>query len=190
MSKTFFEWKTFEKIDFRNTPLEKWNYEHCRFLKCNFSGIDIWTIQFSECTFSNCDLSLIKTTQTVFTNIEFVDCKLLWVNFDHCSNFIYGLEFENCMLNLSSFQGIKLKNTIWKSCSIQEVNFTGSDISGSIFSNCDLGKSIFMTTNLESCDFSSAYNFSIHPEKNKIKKAKFSLSWTIGLLDSYGINIV
>jgi fluoroquinolone resistance protein len=71
---------------------------------------------------------------------------------------------------------MKLKNTIWKNCSMEEVNFQNADITESIFENCNLGKSIFMNTNLENTNLCSAYNFSIHPEKNKIKKAKFSLS--------------
>ncbi|WP_419802798.1 hypothetical protein [Mucilaginibacter sp.] len=39
-------------------------------------------------------------------------------------------------------------------------------------------------------DFSSAYNFSIDPENNRIKKAKFSVAGLPGLLEKFGLKIV
>ncbi|MCG8343444.1 MAG: hypothetical protein MI684_11495 [Chlorobiales bacterium] len=41
----------------------------------------------------------------------------------------------------------------------------------------------------EKADFRSAYNFSINPKKNRIRKTKFSLSGLSGLLDAYDIEI-
>ncbi|MCW8795447.1 MAG: hypothetical protein OQK67_00080 [Chlorobium sp.] len=37
--------------------------------------------------------------------------------------------------------------------------------------------------------FHSAYNYSINPETNRIRKARFSLSGLAGLLDVYDIEI-
>jgi hypothetical protein len=42
---------------------------------------------------------------------------------------------------------------------------------------------------LEKADFRSAYNLSIDPEKNKIKKAKFSSTCLTELLEKYNIDI-
>jgi fluoroquinolone resistance protein len=42
---------------------------------------------------------------------------------------------------------------------------------------------------LEKADFRTAYNYSIDPEKNRIKKAKFSIFGVTGLLDKYDIEI-
>ena len=41
----------------------------------------------------------------------------------------------------------------------------------------------------QAADFTTAHNYSIDPEINKIKKAKFSLSQLPGLLDKYDIVI-
>jgi uncharacterized protein YjbI with pentapeptide repeats len=68
------------------------------------------------------------------------------------------------------------------------VDFTGADLSGAIFTDCDLAKSVFMNTNLEQADLRSAINFSIDPESNRIKKARFSMTGLIGLLRKYEIN--
>jgi hypothetical protein len=43
---------------------------------------------------------------------------------------------------------------------------------------------------MEKADFRSAFNYSINPEINRIKKAKFSLTGLQGLLGKYDIEIV
>ena len=70
-----------------------------------------------------------------------------------------------------------------------EVDFTEADLTGALFDNCDLSQARFERTNLEKADLRSSRNFSIDPEINKIKKAKFSIHGITGLLDKYEIEI-
>ncbi|WP_373542362.1 pentapeptide repeat-containing protein [Chamaesiphon sp.] len=63
------------------------------------------------------------------------------------------------------------------------------DLSSSVFDNCDLTRTIFARTILEKADFRNSFNYSIDPELNRIKKAKFSQSGIAGLLDKYDIEI-
>ncbi len=72
---------------------------------------------------------------------------------------------------------------------MQEVDFTESDLSGSSLDNCDLSGALFENTNLEKTDFRSAFNYTINPETNRLKKARFSLQGIAGLLEKYGIVI-
>jgi hypothetical protein len=44
-----------------------------------------------------------------------------------------------------------------------------------------------MRSTLSSANFVSSYNFTIDPEKNLLRKAKFSLDGLPGLLENYGI---
>jgi uncharacterized protein YjbI with pentapeptide repeats len=97
--------------------------------------------------------------------------------------------FEDCQLNLSSFFKLKLKNTRFIKCSLHEVDFTEADLTSSVFENCDLQRTIFSNTILEKADFRTAFNYSIDPEVNRIKKAKFSLPGVLGLLSKYAIEI-
>ncbi|HIC30288.1 MAG TPA: pentapeptide repeat-containing protein, partial [Flavobacteriaceae bacterium] len=57
------------------------------------------------------------------------------------------------------------------------------------FDNCDLKNAVFEQTNLEQANFFTAINYSINPERNKIKGAKFSKDQISGLLDTYKIII-
>ena len=85
--------------------------------------------------------------------------------------------------------GDPLKKTNYRVCSLHEVEFTEADLNNASFDNCDLFRATFRNTILESADFRTAYNYSIDPEVNRLKKAKFSLAGIVGLLDKYDIEI-
>jgi uncharacterized protein YjbI with pentapeptide repeats len=99
------------------------------------------------------------------------------------------MEFESSQLNLASFYNLKLRKTTFNKCELRETDFVNADLSGSQFSECDLNKTLFENSNLSNCDFRSAYNYTIDPEKNKISKAKFSIEGVSGLLSKYDITI-
>ena len=190
MERNYFEDLVFEKEDFTETPFNPGEYENCTFNGCNFSGKDLSHITFTECTFNGCNISLAKLTNTGLRDLKFTDSKLLGLHFEDCSDFLFAVFFENCILNLSSFYKQKLKKTLFKDCSLHEVDFTEADLSSSIFENSDLSGAKFEKTNLEKADLSTSFNYSIDPELNRIKKAKFSIDGITGLLDKYDIEIV
>ena len=66
---------------------------------------------------------------------------------------------------------------------------TNAEFQGAQFEACDLNKAAFENTNLEGADLTSAYNFSIDPEKNRVKKARFSRTGLAGLLMKYELKI-
>ncbi|MCW3103152.1 MAG: pentapeptide repeat-containing protein [Bacteroidetes bacterium] len=183
------EGKRFDKINFTEQQLEKGEYENCTFANCNFSATDLSGINFSGCEFRSCNLSMAKTLKTGFCDIQFTDCKLLGLHFETCNEFLFSAYFENCILNLSSFYRMKIKKTKFSRCSMHEVDLSGADLSGAIFDNCDLAKAKFENTILERADLRTSWNYSIDPEINKIKKAKFSKQGIAGLLDKYDIEI-
>jgi uncharacterized protein YjbI with pentapeptide repeats len=90
---------------------------------------------------------------------------------------------------MSVFYKLKLKKYKFTNCDLQEADFTDADLSGSLFDNCDMQRTIFYNTNLERGDFTSSYNYSFDPERNRIKKARFSKLGVIGLLAKYNIEI-
>jgi len=82
-----------------------------------------------------------------------------------------------------------MKKTVFKNSQLHEADFSECDLTGSIFDNCDLAGATFDNTIIEKVDFRTSYNYSIDPERNKIKKARFSLLGVSGLLDKYDIEI-
>jgi uncharacterized protein YjbI with pentapeptide repeats len=82
-----------------------------------------------------------------------------------------------------------MKATSFKNCQLQEVDFVETDLTAAVFSECDLLRAIFDYSILEKADFRTATNYSIHPDQNRIKKAKFSLPGAVGLLDHLDIDL-
>jgi fluoroquinolone resistance protein len=189
MKRTYTEGSHFDNTDFTVIKLAGGEYENCSFSACNFSNADISGIHFIDCRFNSCNFSLTKLASTVLRDIQFTDCKLLGLHFDHCDSFLFAANFENCNLHLSSFYKLKLKKTLFKKTALHEVDFTEADLSNAVFDHCDLAGSIFENTLLEKANLRTADNYSIDPEKNKIKKAKFSMPGIAGLLHKYDIEI-
>jgi fluoroquinolone resistance protein len=189
MEKADIAGKVFDKLDLAANPLMVGDYEKCTFVSCDFSGAGLANFNFTDCEFTNCNLSLVTSNKTAFRDVRFKHCKILGVHFENCNAFLFSAQFDHCLLNLSSFHKLKLKKTIFRNCSLHEVDFTHADLSGALFENCDLARSLFENTILEKADLRSAYNYSIDPEINKLKKAKFSMEGLRGLLDKYDIEI-
>ncbi|MDR3250221.1 MAG: pentapeptide repeat-containing protein [Tannerella sp.] len=114
---------------------------------------------------------------------------MLGLRFDTCLEFGLSFSFDNCQLNHSSFYKTKIKKTILKNSQLQETDFAECDLTSAMFDNCDLTRAVFDHTNIEKADFRTSYNYSIDPEINRIKKAKFSILGVSGLLDKYDIDI-
>ncbi len=186
---TYIEDKTYNKLNFLTAPLQKGEYENCIFNNCDFSNADLSEIIFSDCEFIDCNLSLTKTVNSAFRDTKFTACKILGLHFETCNDFGLSFLFDSCLLSNSSFFEINIKKTVFKNCQLQEVDFTGCNLTGANFENCDLTGSIFNNSILERADFRTSTNYSINPENNRIRKAKFSLPDIVGLLDEYDIVI-
>lgn len=180
--------QVFKQINFIENPLPPGDYEKCRFENCNFSG-NLSKIIFIDCIFSDCDLSNVKLNDTAFRNAQFAQCKMLGLHFENCHPFLLEMSFNNCVLNHASFYQLKLKKTAFTSCMLKEVDFTGADLTAANFDQADLSGAIFDQTILEQADFRNARHFIIHPEINRIRKARFSADALAGLLTQYDISI-
>jgi len=187
--KVYVEDNEFIGIDYTEDFLKTGNYENCIFENCNFSNNDLSESIFIDCEFDNCIFSMIKNENTSFRNCNFKNSKVLGVQFDECKTLMLSMEFDGCQLNYSSFYSLDLSGKTFNNCEMHEVDFGGCDLSKSIFLNCDLRGSNFENTKLYASDLRSAVNYSIDPEKNDIRKAKFSLIGISGLLEKYDIEI-
>lgn len=189
MNKIIQEKKTFTKVDYTEKNISNREYDACVFIDCDFSKCDLTNIDFIDCKFEDCNFSMVKFNNTGLKNVSFYGCKLLGCDFTRCKDFLLSFYFEKSSLDFSSFHRKKINNTIFRDCNIKEVDFSHTDLTGSSFLNCDLSRTIFQQTILEKADFRTANNFFFDLELNKIKKAKFSSSGVIGLLDKYKIII-
>lgn len=118
-----------------------------------------------------------------------MNCKITGVHFHDCDPFLLKVQFEDCILQLASFYRLKLKNTVFSKCDLREADFTEADLNGSSLNGCDLANATFQDTILEKADLRTSFNYSVDPEGNRLKSAKFSRERVTGLLDKYKIVI-
>jgi fluoroquinolone resistance protein len=179
----------FSKKQFTIEDISRKEFDSCVFKDCDFSNSDLSMATFLECRFDNCNLSNIKAKNTAFKDVAFINCKMLGFNFSDSNPFLLQIKFENCQVNLGSFFRLNLSKTSFKNTSLREVDFSESNLSHSKFNSCDLAGAIFDRSNLEHVDFYTSENYTIDPQNNKIRKARFNKSGVLGLLSKYDIKI-
>lgn len=189
MERALHEEKQFEKTSFFEAIYPASEHEECVFDQCDFSKCNLSGSSFADTLFIGCQFSMTSLSNTTFRNVRFKDCKLLGLHFEDCSNFLFTVYFENCSVKLCSFTKMNLQNTRFVNSTLHEIDFTETNLGGAVFDHCDLTGSIFDGTKLEKADFRTAVSYSIDPEQNRLKKAKFSLPGVIGLLDKHDIQI-
>ena len=187
MNLPFISDKTFENQDFSQTRLEKGEYENCVFVGCNFSEGYLDNQNFMECEFVQCDLTNANIKYTIFKEIVFKGCKMVGLHFEDCNDLLLSVQLEGCNLTLCSFYGLSLKSTPFHDCILLEVDFTETDLSKAVFSHCNLEKTIFEQTNLSGANLSSSFNLNMDPERNQLRKTRFSKDNLVGLLKKYDI---
>jgi len=176
------------------TPNEFWPpketiYENCVFSGSNFIKSKLSGLKFYDCRFEHCDLSLATVQQIIFQQVEFNDCKIAGVLFDHCNPFALEMRFSHCKLDHSSFYQLKLQQAVFQNCSLRGIDFCEAVMKGARFSGSDLMDAKFDHTDVEKADFRMAINYQINPASNKIKGANFSLDGLPGLLAAYQIKV-
>jgi len=179
----------FKNIDFSEDKFPTGDYEDCVFSGCTITNCYLKGSNFGDCEFVDCDLSMVNLTGVTIRDIRFKGCKMLGVKFESCNKLLFSVQFEQCQLDFSSFHSLPLANTGFIECRLLEVDFTGADLKGAIFHQSDLSGAVFLQSNLEKSDFRTAFHFSIDPELNRMKKARFSLQGAGGLLGKYDLEL-
>ncbi|AWA30485.1 MCBG-like protein [Flavobacterium magnum] len=180
----------FDKLAFVNQKLAHREFDGCIFRNCDFAGSDLSNNSFTDCEFRDCNLGMVKFRETGLKTVLFSNCKVIGVRFDEADEFLFHVRFDNSVLDYACFENRKMPKTSFRHCSLREVIFTGADLSGSDFDHCNLEGAIFSETELKACDFTTAYHFSIDPEQNPMKKAKFAVEALPNLLSKYDIKII
>jgi fluoroquinolone resistance protein len=183
----FYSDESFDKASLPHQAHVQAVFENCSFNGCDFSNQHFSGSDFIDTHFQNCNFSMAKFSDTGLKNVSFKGCKLTGVDLSKCKDFLFSADFENCILDYLSLHKKKNKKAKFINCSIKGADLTEADLAECIFQNCDLESATFDRTVLTGANLTSAFNFTIDPEKNQIRKAKFSQDGLAGLLVNYGI---
>ena len=189
-----FNKQIFSQEEGQSLTISDTEFEDCEFNDCDFSSAIFTRCKFLNCSFNRCNLSLMKLPYSQFFEVDFVECKLVgidwtraaWPSFNLCSE----LTFTRCILNDASFFGLSLNELKLEECKLYEVDFREGDFSNSVMTYCDFTNSLFMRTNLKNVDFTESENFNIDILQNTVSKAKFSRYAALALLEELDIELV
>lgn len=178
--------------EFRNQVLDDSNtkfkdFENCNFYDCDFTNCTFQTVTFIDCNFFDCNFKDTKINYVSLRGVQFTGCNFTAVNFAMTDQVIYEFHFKDCLLDYAKFYALKLKKMQFINCSMIAVDFMASDLTEVLFDNCNLRKAVFIDTIANKADFYTSYDYSIDPEKNKLKKAIFSTDGLKGLLEKYDL---
>jgi fluoroquinolone resistance protein len=101
--------------------------------------------------------------------------------------FIEGKTFNKAGFTKNGLPSGDYDGCTFNNLILHDVNFKGSDMNDPVFDNCCLRTVLSENSNLEKCDFRTSVDYSPDPERNRIRKSRFSLSVITGLLDKHYI---
>lgn len=169
--------------------LQLGTYEGCHFVNGNFTGQDLTDCKFLDCVFDHCILDRVNMTNVSFNAVQFLHCKMMGIAFDKANEHLFIVDLKHCILNYSSFRERRMPGFTFEHCEMQEVDFEATDLTNANFHHCMLQRARFEHTTLIRADFRTATHYTIDPEKNKMKKARFKLEGVAGLLEKYHIDL-
>jgi uncharacterized protein YjbI with pentapeptide repeats len=179
----------YENLIYTKADLNFKDFERCTFSRCDFSQCTFLAVTFIDCVFSECNFNGAKINYAAFRTATFIRCEIKDVNFAMCDKLIFDISFQNCTLDFSKFYTLKIKGTTFTNCSLIAVDFMSADLTGVAFIGCDLYRAEFAKAIANKADFRTSFNYTVDPEKTKLKKALFALSEVKGLLFKHDILI-
>lgn len=175
--------------DFSKQSLENCIFGSCSFHSCDFSEALLRNAQFSACTFENCNFSLPKLDGCRFQDVQFIGCKIVGAEFFKCEKTFFSPAFKRCLLQYCNFSDLMMKKVSFGGSKLNDCHFTNTNLIGADFGGVNLSGTIFHKCDLSMADFTTAIQYDIDPQTNKIKKAKFSLPEALGLLRCFDVVI-
>ena len=191
----YYEDQKFNNLVIDKKEIQGITFQNCTFNNCSFRETIFRMCKFRVCTFKEGDLSLIQVDGSTFTRTRFEDLKLIGVNWvmgswgkKEIQQSLKSVDFENCVLNYSTFMGLTLQRSLIRKCIAKEVDFSDADLKLADCTYTDFENSRFSNTDLTEADLRGATNYFIVPHLNILKKTKFSLPDALSLL--YNLDII
>lgn len=160
---------------------------------CDLSSATLRRVVLRDCEVVDSDLSLVRLVDCRFVDCTFTGCRAVGVVWTGASASLVArapFAFERCRLDLGSFLGAPAGGSIFRNCSLREVDFSEAVLRGADFSGSDLAGATFRASDLRDANFVDASNVTLDPRENRLAGARFAAAGALGLLDAFGIVIV
>ena len=186
--------KHFAGLDLSAQAFERFEFEACSFVNCDFSDATLRNCRFIECDFTDCTLNNLKLPSTRLRSVTFERCRLVDVNWTTLEwsrlSTSAELTFRDCVLTDSSFHGMALNELVMQRCKAHGVDFRETKLTKADLSFTDFTDAQFGRTDLTYADFTEATGFDIDVLNNVMTQSRFSRHEAARLLSGLDIEVV
>lgn len=184
-----FESASFTDLLLDGATVREKEFEACAFAGCSLREARLNECRFIDCTFSNCDLTASSVTDTAFRGVTFTSSKLVGIGWDRAECSLgFGVRFEDCILDLGSFSGMRLSDVEFVNCRAHEMSFDSATFKGVTIRDTDLSRSDFSRADLRDADLSGAL-LAVDLSSCRIGNTTLSLDSALSTLAAMGITV-
>ncbi|HIW97615.1 MAG TPA: pentapeptide repeat-containing protein [Candidatus Tidjanibacter gallistercoris] len=188
MEKTLVHNKTFRKETDTAFLREGTVCDGCTFDRCTVAGRHLNGIVLLDCRFDGCDFSLSSLAGTVTDGVAFSGCKMTGVAFGERSGTCrLSASFAECILDNALFQYLEAPRSMFRHCRMRGTVFDRCMMKETLFEMCDMHEASFSDCDLTGTDFLTSDGFTLDPETNRLRGARFAVASLPGLLAKYRI---
>ncbi|MCP4869106.1 MAG: pentapeptide repeat-containing protein [Proteobacteria bacterium] len=184
---SFHEAKSFDGLDLRGGRLERVELLDCVISDSQLSEATLDSCSFEDVTFRRCDLSVVQLGGTAFRGVKFDECKLTGLDWSRAQDLTFEVSFHDCVLDFSSFQGVRLRKLRIEGGRAHNVIFADSDLRAARLGYVDLAGAQFTGNDLRGTDLSTSVNVVLEPRTNRLHKTKLPVDAALKHLKQMGI---
>lgn len=179
---------TFDGVEQESGHIQETTFTDCIFKNCQLRETEFTNCRFNDCSFEACDLSLITVRDCSFREVEFIDSKVVGVNWISAEwpRITSGspINFKDCVIDYSTFIGLTLTKIRFNGCTAKDVEFSDANLTSADFRDTTLTASRFNNSNLTKANFEGAKEYTIDMGLNILKQARFTVPEAYSLLHS------
>jgi uncharacterized protein YjbI with pentapeptide repeats len=185
----YHENEAIQGLNLSNGDLSGREFYRCAFAACNLTEADLSRSVFEDCVFRESNLSNPLIAGSRLLNVEFLDCKIVGLNFYHCDQLLFECGFSKTHLQNCNFSDLKMKRASFIGCRIDECDFENAFLVEARFDDSVFRQTLFHGCDLTGASFLEAKGYGIDPRNNIVKKATFSVPDVLALVECFGVEI-
>ncbi len=182
-----FDSQTIRDVDLAAVPLAGKSFYNCDFIGLSAMEASLREVVLEDCRFLRCDLTMATLHGASLRGVHFESCKLMGIDWSPAGGLTFQVSYHECILSHCLFTDLRMKALQITNCKATEASFAGVDLSGADFSGSNLEGARFLDANLEGADLSTAENYAIDPEGNRLKDTKVSVEAALALATRFGV---
>lgn len=163
------------------------SYHGCTFTGVSAAGLRLSRCLFEDCRFEGGDLSLIRWGDSTLRGVSFRGTRLAGIDWAEAHDLGLELRFEDCVLDLGTFTGLRLAGLEIKDSRGRQLTFVSCDLRGACFDDCELPGARFEGCDLRGAELHTSRGYGI--SGGRWGETLLGVNEALALLQAQGIRV-